>query len=108
MDGVIPDLTTIVQREVEDYATGDWWEADAYAVSDKERNIYTVVVVPAYPRKFKAGLVVMARIIGDSVIIDHDTTDRPLFRELVAAGIPREQLILAYAGETVPENAQPS
>jgi vancomycin permeability regulator SanA len=51
---------------------------------------------------------VMARVVGDKVIIDEDTTDRPLWKELVAAGIPREQIILTYAGETLPENVQPS
>ncbi len=108
MDGVILDLVGIVRREVEAYADGDWWEANAYVVSDAIRKIYTVVVVPAYPRKYKAGLVVMVRIVGDQVIIEHDTTDHALYEELVAAGIPREQIILTYAGETLPENAQPS
>jgi vancomycin permeability regulator SanA len=108
MDRVILDLSAIVQREVEAYAEGDWWEASAFAVSDTVRKVYTTVVVPAYPRKYKAGLVVMARVDGDRVIIEHDTTDHPLVEELIAAGIPREQIILTYAGESLPENAQPS
>ena len=48
-------------------------------------------------------VVVAARIINDKVIIDEDITDRPLWRELVRAGIPREQIILTYAGEKLPE-----
>jgi hypothetical protein len=67
------------------------------------RKIYAVVDVPDYPRKFPAQTIVMARILNGKVIIDEDTTDRPLWKELVRAGIPREQIILAYAGEALPE-----
>jgi hypothetical protein len=45
--------------------------------------------------------------VDDTVIIEHDTTDRPLWKELVRAGIPREQIILAYAGEEAPAQPQP-
>jgi hypothetical protein len=37
------------------------------------------------------------------VVIDEDTTDRPLVHELVRAGIPRERIICLYIGETLPE-----
>ncbi len=44
-------------------------------------------------------MVVLARVVGDYVIVEEDLTDRPLVDRLVAAGIPREKIILAYAGE---------
>ena len=46
---------------------------------------------------------VLARIENDKVLIEEDTTDRPLWRELVRAGIPREQIVLIYSGEKLPE-----
>lgn len=95
----IKNLTGIVKREVEDYARGGWWKGASYAVSDQERQLYAVVFVPDRPRPFPARIVVMARVVGDSVIIDEDTTDRPL--ELVRAGVPRERIVLLYAGETL-------
>jgi XisI protein len=103
MDRVI-DITGIVQREVEDYAVSGFNIA-LYPVSDHPRQIYTVIVIPEYDsrKKIDPGIVVMARIVGDTVIIDEDTTDRPLYKELMRAGIPREQIILAYAGEKSPE-----
>lgn len=104
MDGVILDLATIVQHEVGDYS-GPAIKAKTYAINDKEQRIYTVLIVPDPPHKFEAGIMVMARIVDNQVIIDEDTTDRPLWKELVAAGIPHEQIILAYAGEPLPENA---
>lgn len=102
MDTVALDFAPIVQKIVEDYADGIWFKASAYAVCDNARHIYAAIVVPDYPRKFQAGLVVMARIIDDKVIIDHDTTDQPLYQELMRNGIPREKIVLAYAGEHAP------
>ena len=102
MDRVALDLASIVQKVVEDYADGIWFKASAYAVCDPVRQIYAAIVVPDYPRKFKAGLVVMARVVGDTVIVEHDTTDQPFFQELLRQGIPREKIVLTYAGEQVP------
>ncbi len=105
MDRVI-DITGIVQHEVEDYAVSGFNMA-LYAVSDHPRQIFTVIVIPEYDarKKIDLGIVVMARVVGNTVIIDEDTTDRPLYKELIRAGIPREQIVLAYAGETVPETS---
>ncbi|MEO8609977.1 MAG: element excision factor XisI family protein [Chloroflexota bacterium] len=102
MDQIV-DLTHIVQQQIEAYAKGGWAKARGYAITDAKRNIYTVIGVPDYPRKFPASIVVMARVENGKVIIEHDITDRPLWEELVRAGIPREQIILTYAGEQMPE-----
>ncbi len=72
--------------------------------SDVAKQTYTVLIVPDFPRKFEANIMVLVRIENDKVIIEEDTTDRPLWRELVRAGIPREQIILTYAGEKLPNN----
>lgn len=101
----INDLSTIVQREVEDYAAGGSWKSAFYPISDVTRQIYTVMVVPDTPRPFPARAVVMARVIGDYVVIDEDTTDRPLVSELVRAGVPCEKIILLYAGQSLPVEA---
>jgi len=100
----VAELTTIVQREVEDYA-GPAYKAKTYYIEDPKRHIYTVIIVPDdnYPLNLKAGVTVMARIVGDKVVIDQDITDRPLYEELIRAGIPRSQIVLAYAGEKLPD-----
>ncbi|GIK67490.1 MAG: hypothetical protein BroJett018_52840 [Chloroflexota bacterium] len=64
---------------------------------------YTVNVIDTPERRQPAGVVVLARVIGDYVVIEEDLTDRPLVDRLVAAGIPREKIILAYAGEPLPD-----
>ena len=104
MDNVKLHLASIVQGVVEDYADGVWFKADAYAVCDNVRQIYVAVVVPHqdYPLTLKAGVVVMARLVDDTVIVDHDTTDQPFYQELMRNGIPREKIVLTYAGEQAP------
>jgi hypothetical protein len=47
----------------------------------------------------------LARIVGEKIIIEDDKTNKPLVDALVQAGIPREQIVLAYAGEKVEETA---
>jgi hypothetical protein len=103
----VAELTTIVQQEVADYA-GPAYKAKTYYVEDLKRQIYTVIIVPDdnYPLNLKAGVTVLARIVGDSVVIDQDITDRPLYEELIRAGIPREQIVLAYAGESLPSESE--
>jgi vancomycin permeability regulator SanA len=105
MDRVI-DFTQTVCDVVEAYAT-EVLLGKSYPVSDHARQYYTVVDIPDYPAPphFSVGISVMARVVGDKVIIDADMTDRPLWEALVQAGIPREQIILAYAGEQAPDAA---
>lgn len=105
MDRVM-ELIEIVQREVADYA-GPTYKGTTYYSQDDQHQLYSVIIVPDLPRPFPARIVVMARVIGDRVVIDEDTTDRPLYEELMRSGIPREQIVLAYAGETLPDEERP-
>lgn len=45
----------------------------------------------------------MAHIQGDKIIIDLDINDKMLVDALLQAGVPRDQIVLAYAGESIPE-----
>jgi hypothetical protein len=99
----VTKLTQIVQREVAGYA-GHMLKGKSYSVLNSDENVFAVVDVPDhFPRKFPVSIAVMARIVGDLVVIDEDTTDRPLVNELTRAGIPREQIICTYIGEALPQ-----
>jgi hypothetical protein len=100
----IENLAQIVQREVADYQRPAL-KATTYYFEDRVNHHYLVILLPDYEvhEKVNSGIVVMARIVGDTIIIDEDTTDRPLFEELVRAGIPREKIVLLYAGEQPPQ-----
>jgi hypothetical protein len=47
---------------------------------------------------------IIVEIVGDTLVIDRDINSKPFVSELVEAGVPREQIILAYKGEAVPES----
>ena len=102
MERVI-DLTEVVAREVADYVAIGMYEADAYFLHDDAKRTYSFVSVPH--DHWKNALVVMfARVTAENkVVIETDHTDRPLYKALIEAGVPRSQIIRAYAGKTEPE-----
>lgn len=87
----------IVRREVETYA-GIALHASLYPVFDEVRHVYAVMCVDNRPVTSPARAVVMARIVDDRLIIETDTTDKPLIEALQQAGIPRTQIVAAYQG----------
>jgi hypothetical protein len=91
-------LAEVVKREVERYAAPSF-NSQNFAALDDERKIYVVMSVMDITTPDRAVPVVMARLNGDKVIIDADNTNKPLVDALMQAGIPREQIILAYEGE---------
>ncbi len=99
-------LADILKREMAWYTSGGF-DLEAYLLCNDAQQVYSVnIVSTAYPKpQWPADVVVMARIMGDYVIIEDDRTDKPLVKRLVAAGIPREKIILAYANEPLPNMA---
>jgi len=95
-------LETITRTEVEKYIPISY-TSSYYALLDDAQKLYAVVSVPHLPRPWPSRIVVMAQVVGDKVIIIEDITDKPLVDALmVNGGVPRDKIILAYAGETVP------
>ncbi len=101
-------LEKIVRMEVRKYASsGEGANARLFPVLDDEFKTYSVIAVDYPTRTHEASLVVvLARVVGDKIIIEEDTTDKPLVDALMQKGILRENIILAYAGE--PTDAYPS
>lgn len=95
-------LKQIVSREVDKYA-GFSPHAKAYAVLDDQRKVYTIVGIENEPVDERSWVMMLARVVGNLVIIDEDTVmDKKLVYALLQAGIPREQIVLAYEGEPTP------
>ncbi len=105
MVGIIQEqlsLAELTRREVERYV-GHSDESNLHFLSDDKQQSYAVVDVPHMPRTYSPEIVVMAHVVGDFIIIDEDTTDKSLFEALmINAHIPREKIILAYHGESLP------
>ena len=96
----VDNLVDIVANVVDSYATRSL-NSTLYHLHDEHIGTDAVIVVPQ-KRQNVPHVLVMTRIEHDQVIIETDRTDRPLEEALMAAGIPRSQIVLAYAGEAAP------
>src|ERR1700681_4345114 len=88
----------IVQRLIAEYAgykpvNG---EIDTEAVIDRDGDHYEVMNVGWDGVRRVHGSVIHIDIIGGKVWVQYDGTSRPVAEELVAAGIPREDIVLAF------------
>lgn len=89
---------TVVQDAIERYL-GPLYKGTLHSIPDLDRKHFALLAIPDASRTFKPSIVLFARIVDDSIVIDVDTTDQPLVDTLVDAGIPRSQIVLGYAGE---------
>lgn len=92
-------LDAVVKEAVFGYAGGGA-NVKLFPLVNEELHVYAVNIIDYPIRKRPAAVVVIARVDGDKVIIEEDLTDRPLLDQLLHRGIPRSQIVLAYAGET--------
>jgi hypothetical protein len=73
---------------------------------DTDQSVFTIVSTAIVKGKQMTTTSLIARITNNQVFIDHDINNKPLVDALVQAGIPRTQIILAYADEPVPETLE--
>lgn len=101
-------LKKITRLEVEKYA-GVSDQAVAYPVLDDERETYVVTAIRHSPGADHAWIIVQARLADDVVVIDEDNVfGDNLIDALEQAGVPREQIVLAYEGEQIPTQTEQS
>ena len=88
----------IVRRVIEEYASHkpSNGQIETEAIVDLDRDHYEVMHVGWDGVRRVHGSVVHIDIHGDRVWIQYDGTSRPVADELVAAGIPREDIVLAF------------
>ncbi len=100
-------LETIVAHEVKEYSNRWDYDVHIYYLEETTQKVYQVLVIPDAGHSIikVPNFIVLARIVGDYVLIEADNTDKPLVDALVHnGGIPREKIVLRYQGETLPEN----
>ena len=88
----------IVRRLVEEYAgyRPSHGQIDTEAIIDPERDHYEVMHVGWDGVRRVHGSVVHLDIIDGKVWVQYDGTSRPVADELLAAGIPREDIVLGF------------
>src|ERR1700712_5473891 len=89
----------LIANTVEAYAAPALTGESSTFLQSRDGKTFSVVDVLIENGKHVADTGLMVKIEGDYVIIEHDMNDKPLVDALVQAGIPRSQIILAYAGE---------
>jgi predicted NBD/HSP70 family sugar kinase len=77
----------------------------SYLTTSADDKTITSVSIGYLDGKQFAFVDLLVRLIGDRIVIDHDANSAPLVDALMEAGIKREKIVLAYAGEPVPEIA---
>jgi hypothetical protein len=73
----------------------------SYLTSSEDGQVLTVVTVARARDQRLADTGLIVRLVGDKIVIERDMNDKMLVDALVQDGVPRRQIVLAYAGESV-------
>ena len=98
MDSLKTSLETVIGSY-----SGEGLNGYAYLSHDAVKDVYTIISVGYIKKHRSVDANLIVRLVGDKIIIERDMNDKTLVDALVQAGIPRTQIILAYAGEPAPE-----
>src|SRR5437763_2430286 len=94
----IEEYRQILRRVVAQYASFKpaYGDIETEAIVDSERDHYEVIHVGWNGKRRVHGPVIHLDIIGGKIWVQYDGTDRPVAEELLAAGIPREAIVLGF------------
>ncbi|MDQ7026401.1 MAG: element excision factor XisI family protein [Anaerolineae bacterium] len=98
------NLKLIVEREMREYA-GEGLNGYTYFTKSDNQTIMSIVFVGQIDEQQFTTTSMMVRVVADRIIIEDDKTNKPLIDALLQAGVPRDQIVLAYAGEKTEETA---
>ena len=100
-------LKQTLREEVKKYAAGGrGLNILLFAILDDEHGIYAVNAIDYPERNNVADVVVLAGLADNKVVIEEDMTDKKLVDALLQQGNPRDQIVLAYDGEPIPDAQQ--
>lgn len=94
------DLKYILKETISGYARNGL-NGYTYLTSNPDETKFTIVAVTDDDNDPPVFTNLIAHLEGDIIIIYHDANNKPLVDALVQNGVPREQIILAYAGEKI-------
>lgn len=82
--------------------TGKGLNTESHLTRDDVNNLYTVITIATVRGEQSYHISLLVRLLTNLIIIEENINNKPLVDALVQNGIPREQIILACAGEAVP------
>lgn len=92
------NLKMLVREVVKGYVRPSF-NATMYFAENVDDDSFVAISIP-HSRNPQSRVVVFGRIVDGKVVIETDITNKPLHEALLQAGIPRDQIVLAYQGET--------
>ena len=95
-------LKQTVLKVVSEYAK-DGLNCASYLTQNDDGSLLTVVDIEDSPKVHDMDVSLVVRIIGEKIIVERDLNNKPAVDALVQAGIDRNKIVLAYAGEPIPE-----
>jgi hypothetical protein len=84
---------------MQNYA-GEALNGHLYLTSNDDEGLFTIMSIANVRSERVVETGIVARIEYETIIIERDVSNKLLVDALIQAGIPREQIVLAYAGET--------
>jgi hypothetical protein len=96
----VAEMKRILRDTISEYAC-EGLNGYTYMTSNDEQTKHTIVAVVHDDNIPPVFTNLIAHLEGDMIVIYHDANNKPLVDALVQNGIPRDKIILAYAGETI-------
>lgn len=91
-------LMAILRQEIQAYAGAVYTPVGTsqfFYTENPDKQVFCVTI-PHLSSELPASLLLLAHIVGDRIVIDIDTTNKPLADALRQAGIPQEQIVLSW------------
>ena len=100
-------LSETLRRALAGYA-GEMLNGYSYLTTNADGTVFAIVGLGFIGDRRFVDTSLVARLEGNTIIIEHDVNNKPLVDALLADGIPHSQIILAYAGEPVALTPDPT
>lgn len=94
-------IKDILLSTLEPYS-GEALNGYLYLMVNEDATVFTITSIAKIKDETIIETGIVARVEGGMIIIERDISNKPLVDALIQAGVSRENIVLAYAGEKVP------
>lgn len=98
-------LTAILKETIIRYAKPAF-NGYTFLTSNPDETRFVITGIGHIQKIRIVNAAIVVQIVENIVVIEQDINDKPLVDDLLDAGVPRSQIVLAYIGETMPELAR--
>ena len=92
-------LRETLQRVLAGYV-GEMLNGYSYLTTNADRTVFAVIGLGYIGEQRFVDTSLIVRLEHNSIVVERDVNNKPLIDALLEAGIPRSQIVLAYAGES--------